>query len=74
LIRNFYLNFSSHFYDDVDDDDDDDDDNDDENDQFRDMFIHVISVNILMFLLSPTISTLNQFGMTVNRSDEGILT
>jgi uncharacterized protein YqhQ len=69
LIRNFYLNFSSHFY----DDDDDDDDNDDENDQFRDMFIHVISVNILMFLLSPTISTLNQFGVAANRPDEGIM-
>ncbi len=36
------------------------------------MFTHVISVNILIFLLSSTISTLNQFEMTVNLSDEEI--
>jgi hypothetical protein len=36
------------------------------------MFIHVISVNILMFLLSSTISTLNQFEVAVNLSDEEI--
>ncbi len=36
------------------------------------MFTHVMSVNILMFLLSPTISTLNQLKVTANRPDEGI--
>ncbi len=38
------------------------------------MFIHVISVNILMFLLSSTISTLNQVEGAANLTDEGITT
>jgi hypothetical protein len=36
------------------------------------MFTHVISVNILMFLLSSTISTLNLFEVAANSTHEGI--
>jgi hypothetical protein len=36
------------------------------------LFTHVIKINILMFLLSSTISTLSLFGNAVNWSDEEI--
>jgi hypothetical protein len=45
---------------------------DDENDEIRHSGTCLSWVNILMFLLSPTVSTLNHFGGAAGRPDEGI--